>query len=142
VSVLVIDASVVIKWFVPEVHSDAARHLLARSHDFVAPDLLFAEAANTIWKKTQRRELTSQAARRLVADLGRIAVDTVPSPTLIEDAHALAIGTRCTVYDALYVALAARLNTSLVTADQRLVAALCAFPLVAAHVQFVAESEA
>jgi predicted nucleic acid-binding protein len=46
------------------------------------------------------------------------------------------------VYDALYVALAVRLNTSLVTADQRLVAALSAFPLVAAHVQFVAECDA
>ena len=140
-SPLVIDASVVIKWFIPEVHSDAARRLLARPHDFVAPDLLFAEAANTIWKKTQRRELTPEVARRLVADLGRIEVDTLPSRALIEDAHALAIGTQCTVYDALYVALAVRLNTSLVTADQRLVAALRAFPLAAAHVQFVAEFE-
>jgi predicted nucleic acid-binding protein len=142
VSSLVIDASVVIKWFIPEVHSDAARRLLARSHDFVAPDLLFAEAANTIWKKTQRRELTSEVARRLVTDLGRIEVDTLPSRALIEDAHALAIGTRCTVCEALYVAVAVRLNTSLVTADQRLVVALRAFPLVAAHVRFVAEFEA
>ena len=30
VSVFVVDASVVIKWFVPEIHSDAARRLLSR----------------------------------------------------------------------------------------------------------------
>lgn len=139
---VVIDASVVIKWFVPEIHSEAARRLLTQSHDFVAPDLLFAEAANTIWKKAQRRELTPEAARQLVADIGRIAVDTIPSRALVEDAHALAISTRCTVYDALYVALAARLDSSLVTADRRLVAALTAFPMVTAHVRFVAEFEA
>ena len=50
-SVFVVDASVVVKWFVPEIHSDAARRLLVLPHEYVAPDLLFAETANTIWKK-------------------------------------------------------------------------------------------
>ena len=42
-SVLVVDASVVVKWFVPEIHSDAARRLLVLPHEYIAPDLLFAE---------------------------------------------------------------------------------------------------
>jgi predicted nucleic acid-binding protein len=58
VSTFVVDASVVIKWFVPEVHSDAARRLLERSHQYVAPDLLYAETANAIWKKVRRGELS------------------------------------------------------------------------------------
>lgn len=45
------DASVVVKWFVPEIHSDKARRLLNAPHEYVAPDLPFAETANTIWKK-------------------------------------------------------------------------------------------
>ena len=55
-SAFVVDASVVVKWFVPEVHSDAARRLLTLSHEYFAPDLLFAETANTIWKKIRRGE--------------------------------------------------------------------------------------
>lgn len=35
-SVFVVDASLVIKWFVPEVHADAARRRLA-NHPLLAP---------------------------------------------------------------------------------------------------------
>jgi predicted nucleic acid-binding protein len=78
VSVFVVDASVVVKWFVPEIHSDAARRLLVLPHEYVAPDLLFAETANTIWKKIRRQELTAEEGRQLVADIGQIAVETIP----------------------------------------------------------------
>jgi predicted nucleic acid-binding protein len=77
VSILVVDASVVVKWFVPEIHSDAARRLLVLPHEYLAPDLLFAETANTIWKKIRREELTAEAGQQLVADVGQIAVRTV-----------------------------------------------------------------
>jgi len=137
VSVFVVDASVVVKWFVPEIHSDAARRLLALPHEYVAPDLLFAEAANTIWKKIRRKDLTVEEGHQLVADMGRIAVETVSCRALAEDAHALANATGRTVYDAMYIALAVRLNTRSITADDRLEAALRNIPVVAAHVQLV-----
>jgi predicted nucleic acid-binding protein len=137
VSVFVVDASVVIKWFVPEIHSDAARRLLQLPHDYVAPDLLFAETANTIWKKVRRRELTGADGRQLVADIGQIAVETVSCRALAEDAHALANGTGHTVYDCMYIALAIRLNTSAMTADTRLEAALKKVPALAGHVQLI-----
>jgi predicted nucleic acid-binding protein len=136
-SVFVVDASVVVKWFVPEIHSDAARRLLALPHEYIAPDLLFAETANTIWKKIRREELTAEEGRRLVADIGQIAVATVPCRALAEDAHALANATGRTVYDAMYVALAVRLSTRSITADDRLEAALKEIPAVAGHIQHV-----
>jgi predicted nucleic acid-binding protein len=137
VSVFVLDASVVVKWFVPEIHSDAARRLLLLPHEYVAPDLLFAETANTIWKKIRREELTAEEGQRLAADIGHIAVETVPCQALAEDAHALANATGRTVYDSMYVALAVRLNTQSITADDRLEAALTMIPAVAGHIQFV-----
>jgi predicted nucleic acid-binding protein len=137
VSVFVVDASVVVKWFVPEIHSDAARHLLVLPHEYVAPDLLFAETANTIWKKIRREELTAEEGQQLVADIGQIAVETVPCRALAEDAHALASATGRTVYDSMYVALAVRLNTRSITADDRLEAALRNVPAVAGHIQLV-----
>jgi predicted nucleic acid-binding protein len=135
VSVFVVDASIVIKWFVPEVHSDAARRLLAYSHDYIAPDLLFAETANTIWKKVRRSEVSPRDGERLLADVGRAAVETVPCRALAADAYALATATGRTVYDAMYLALAVRLDTQVITADERLARALA--PLFAAHIQTV-----
>jgi len=135
VSLYVVDASVVVKWFVPEIHSDKARRLLDAPHEYVAPDLLFAETANTIWKKIRRKELTAEEGQRLVADMGRIAVETCRS--LAEDAHALANATARTVYDCMYVALAVRLKTRSITADETLEAALRRFPAVAQHIQLV-----
>ena len=54
---LTVDASVVVKWFVPESLSEEARLLLDYPHDFQAPDILLAEFGNTIWKKFRRGEV-------------------------------------------------------------------------------------
>jgi predicted nucleic acid-binding protein len=137
VNIFVVDASVVVKWFVPEIHSEAARRLLALPREYVGPDLLFAEAANTIWKKIRRKELPADEGPRLVADIGRIAVETVTCRALAEDAFALANATGRTVYDAMYLALAVRLDTRLITADERLEAALRNVPAVADHIELV-----
>jgi predicted nucleic acid-binding protein len=133
-SVFVLDASVVLKWFVPEVHSDAARRLLNAPHQYLAPDLLFPEAGNAIWKKVRRGELTPEEAQRLVADLSSVAVETIATRGLVGDAYALASATGRSVYDSTYVALAVRLETQLITADDRLEKALAAHPMIAAHV--------
>lgn len=134
-SAFVVDASVVVKWFVPEIHSEAARRLLTLPHQYFAPDLLFAETADTIWKKVRRGALTAEDGRHLVADIGRIAVETIACRVLAGDAHELANATGRTVYDSLYLALAIRLRTCMLTADDRLAAAITAFPMAAAHIQ-------
>jgi predicted nucleic acid-binding protein len=41
------------------------------------------------------------------------------------------------VYDALYLALAVRLETQMLTADERLANALAAMPGVSAHIQSI-----
>jgi predicted nucleic acid-binding protein len=142
VSIFVVDASVVVKWFVPEIYSDAAARLLSRDHQYIAPDLLFAEAANTIWKKARRQELTADQSRRLVADIGRAGVEAISCRSLAEDAHALATVTGRTVYDAMYLALAVRLETQMITADERFVEGLKQFRTLAKHVAHVRDLSA
>ncbi|HMF93462.1 MAG TPA: type II toxin-antitoxin system VapC family toxin [Vicinamibacterales bacterium] len=136
-SAFVVDASVVVKWFVPEIHSDAAHRLLELPHRYFAPDLLFAETANTIWKKVRRGELKSAQGQQLVADIGRTAVEAIPCRMLAEDAFALAITIDRTVYDCLYLALAVRLNTRMLTADTRFVIGLAHLSLLAKHVELI-----
>lgn len=133
-SVFVVDASVVIKWFVPEIHSHAARRLLERDDHYFAPDLVFAETSNAIWKKVRRGELSSAQGQQLVNDLGSIAVETITARALANDAYSLAISTGCSVYDAMYLALAVRLDTKMLTADERLANTLTEMPLTASHI--------
>ncbi|MGJ3628099.1 type II toxin-antitoxin system VapC family toxin [Sphingomonas sp. MMS24-JH45] len=52
---MVIDASVAVKWFVPEEDSDRAFKIVAL-HQLCAPSLLRTEVGNAIWKKLRRGE--------------------------------------------------------------------------------------
>jgi predicted nucleic acid-binding protein len=139
-TVLVLDASVVVKWFVEEVHAAEARLLLDASTPYAAPDLIFAEVANTIRKKVRRGDLSNEAAEEIVKDLTLIDINTVPCHDLTREAHALAAATDRSVYDAMYLALAIRLDTRLITADQRFANAIRSRPLLAAHIQFLADT--
>jgi predicted nucleic acid-binding protein len=137
VSVFVVDASVVLKWFFPETQSDAARRLLDAAHQYVAPDLLFPEVGNAVWKRVRRGELTSDEGQRLIGDIANVAVETIATRGLIGDAFAIATASGQTVYDSTYLALAVRLDTQLVTADQRLQNAVSGHPALVEHIRMV-----
>lgn len=138
-SVFVVDASLVVKWFVPEVHSVAARKWLDASHDYLAPDLIFPEVGNAIWKKVRKGELSPEEAQGLVSDLSVVGVETVSMRALASDAHALAVRTGITVYDATYLTLAVRLQTKVITGDDRFARKLAEHPLLAQRVRSVAD---
>ncbi len=91
VTAFVVDASLVVKWFIPEVHSAAARRWLDTSHEYIAPDLVFPEVGNAIWKKVRRGEFTPEVAQSLVDDLATVGVEAVSMRVLVSDAHALAV---------------------------------------------------
>lgn len=136
-SVFVVDASLVVKWFVPEVHSAAARKWLDASHDYIAPDLMFPEAANALWKKVRKGELHPDQAQSLVSDLSAVGVEEVSMRALVSDAHALAVRTDITVYDATYLTLAVRLETQVITGDDRFARKLAEHALLAPHIRSV-----
>jgi predicted nucleic acid-binding protein len=135
VTVFVVDASLIIKWFVPEIHSESARRWLGASHDYVAPDLLFSEAGNAVWKKVRRKELDENEARQLVVDLAQVAVETVATRSLLQDALALALTVGITVYDAMYLTLAVRLDTEVITGDSRFADKIAEHPLLVKHIR-------
>ena len=130
----VIDSSVAVKWFVPEVFSEEASRLLDGSWELLAPDLLFPECANTLGKKVGRGELTAAEARAVLAALQQVPLVTVSSSELVDAALEIAMTHQRSVYDSLYVALAVARECALVTADDRLVNALARGPL-AGHVR-------
>lgn len=103
---LVVDASVVIKWLLPELHSGAARRVLSKDNELLAPDLLWAEVGNVLWKRCRARQITADDARDLLLDFKRFPVSITPSALLISAALDIATRLNRTVYDSLYLALA------------------------------------
>jgi predicted nucleic acid-binding protein len=120
----VVDASVAVKWFVPEVLEAEAKRFLDPNNVLFAPDLLPSEFGNILWKKVRRGEITDAEAQRITAELQDAPIVFTPALDLLPDALRIATSTGRTVYDSLYVALAVARQCRLVTADQRLYNAL------------------
>jgi predicted nucleic acid-binding protein len=126
---VVVDASVAIKWVIPEADSPTADLLLGGGHTLLAPDLLWTEVANVLWKHKRRGSLTTADAEGLLLDTKSLAVLLQPTRPLLASALRIAMEFDRTVYDSLYLALADELGTQLVTADKRLANALANTPL-------------
>jgi predicted nucleic acid-binding protein len=120
----VVDASVVIKWFVDEVHAESARRLQEDQYELFAPDLLWPECGNILWKKVRRGELTLDEARLIWSSLEQQPISAFQSRLVLELALEVAFDTNRTVYDSCYLALAMLIGCQLVTADQKLFNAL------------------
>ncbi|MEO1401661.1 MAG: type II toxin-antitoxin system VapC family toxin [Cyanobacteria bacterium J06635_1] len=120
----VVDASVGIKWFVPEIHSEAARHLINIRCELLVPDLFFPEIGNILWKRVRRGEDTAENARQTYADLRLVPMQVYESVPLASLALEIALHSGRTVYDSLYLSLAILKQCSMITADLKLFNAL------------------
>lgn len=118
---LTVDASVVVKWYVSENHSEEARLLLAHRIERHAPDILLAEFANTIWKKARRNEIADTRAYFDELPHLRKVIDLHAGADHIERAAQIALEIDHPVYDCLYLACAEATGSILITADRKLV---------------------
>jgi len=125
----VVDASVVAAAFFREPYAHAARRLLASGAELHAPDLVWAELGNVVWKRRRRREIDESEAVELIRDMLTLPLSITPGEVLLDAALRLAMRTGRTVYDCLYLALAVDQRTRLVTSDRRLINALGDTPL-------------
>ena len=116
----VVDASVAIKWYLPEPHDDCAARLRREGTDLDTPELLYAEIGNALWKRVRRGELTTEEAGRIVEAVSRQPLEVHPCRMLSGAALQIACSTGLTVYDSLYLATALLTDGRLVTADRRL----------------------
>lgn len=118
---MIIDASVAIKLFTPEEHSDQAERLL-QSENLSAPDLLAAEVANAFWRMIRQGKFAAPPTR--LSLLETFVPDLVPSVDLLQDSLALAVALDHPAYDCFYLALAIRRDERLITADRRFLTAI------------------
>jgi predicted nucleic acid-binding protein len=131
-----VDASVVLKWFLPESDSASADFLLEKflnnEAELLAPDMLLVEIASALWKRVVlRNELTPDEATLVYRDLLTMPLSLISTEALAEAAFQLAMKHKHPVYDALDCALAVERQCDFVTADQTLVNKLCGdFPFI------------
>jgi predicted nucleic acid-binding protein len=137
VSLVVVDASVAVKWFLPESGEGLVSQALALldAYDkqevrFVVPDLFYVETASAIWKAVRAGRVPRAFGDQALVLLIQREFPTFPSLKLLDTAFQIAADRGRTVHDSLYVALAVQTKSQLITADERLANALAArFPV-------------
>ena len=133
----VLDASVAAKWVLPakdELLRDEAFHLLdayeAAEVSLLVPDIFWPECGNIIWKAVRQGRLSRVHAEAAVQVLLDRELPTMSSSELLPEALAIAFNFGRSVYDSLYVSLAAHSKNELITADEKLANAMGAkFPI-------------
>ncbi len=118
-SIYVVDASVAAKWFFDEPLSDESTRLLDPSHVLHVPDLFRIEIDSVLCKKIRRGEISEGEAQEIRSTVDIFPLQKHPFQFLIDSAFELAVQTRSSPYDCLYLILAISLGAQMVTADRR-----------------------
>jgi predicted nucleic acid-binding protein len=122
--VVVLDASVAVRWIVAEEGSVEAAELLERDFSWITPRLLLTEVASALRHKVADAALRPAAASQSLDGLLQAIADGVirlaDDERIIAHALLLAMSLDHKVPDCVYLALAEREGASLATADDRL----------------------
>ncbi len=122
----VVDASVVVDWVAPGIDADAPAlgalaKLSSTNAELLAPRLLPEEVSNALLTGVRRRRWSGAAADRSQLLLRELPIDLADQRRDLERAWELARRyDNHPVYDLLYVALAERRGTQLLSADEAL----------------------
>jgi predicted nucleic acid-binding protein len=121
----VIDASVAVKWLVPEEGSDEADRLLSGSQKLYAPELIRVEVAAALTRRFRTGQTPAAEVREDCARWPEMLAEGILILTPVEEdyieAVALALQLKHPFQDCLYLALAQRLKVPLVTADPKFI---------------------
>jgi predicted nucleic acid-binding protein len=130
----VVDASVLVKWFLYQHEADRDRalalrdlHVSGQSTIFV-PHLALLEVMNAVRLSPKAKEKDGETAVQALQDLH---LETkLPDSALLRKANAIAWAYNITIYDALYVALAEQVGYPLITADGAMIGKLTGHSIV------------
>jgi predicted nucleic acid-binding protein len=121
---MIVDASVALKWFLPEAGSREAIALQTGTHNLAAPSLIRTEVAGGICRATRgnaprlSEAEADQLCSRWLSKLEQRILEIVPDESLLKEACGLAISLGHPLPDCLYLELAFRWNIPLITADR------------------------
>jgi predicted nucleic acid-binding protein len=119
---IVLDASVAVKWLCSEVQTEIANDLLETSEQFAAPALIRMEVADAVVRRFRTGQVAEEAAKQ-ICDKWHLLLDArfvalLPDQELFASAQQLAFQCKHTIADCLYLAAAKSLRCKLITADR------------------------
>ena len=121
---LVVDASVALKWMLDELGDQQARALVETGEPLIAPELIIAEVANAAWRRFTSGQIPIRQAMLINAEIPRVFSELFALAPLRGRALSIAAELRHPVYDCFYLALAEDEDAVMVTADHRLIGRL------------------
>jgi predicted nucleic acid-binding protein len=122
--VIVVDASVAVKWYLPEEGTTQALALLRNPEQLIAPSIIKMEVSAAITRRIrdQEKPITAAEAKdhceEWFADLSQDAVRLVPEDEILLCGIALSGKLKHPLQDCLYLAVAEMRQLPFVTADQ------------------------
>ena len=122
--IVVVDASVAVKWYVKEIHDAEAELLLGGDFELHAPELAIPEFGNIIWKKCRSGSLVNRDALKIIHAFCNENIIFHAQRSLLPAAVNEANATGQSVYDWTYRILAVSLSCMFVTADNKFYRAL------------------
>jgi predicted nucleic acid-binding protein len=130
----VVDASVLVKWFLYQQEEDRDRalalrelHISGRSPIHI-PEFAVVEVLNLVRFAPKAKEEDGELALEALQDLH---LQTKPLEfDLVRKANAIAWAYKVTIYDALYIALAEQVGYPLITADEAMIGKLTGHSIV------------
>ncbi len=135
---MVVDSNVIAYALLGPVEKrDAARRALQSVDEIAVPDLFFAEYASIVWQWATKLEASLPQFLGAMDDAEGLVERVVSCRSLWRSALGTALQVRHSVYDCMYVALARRLHSRVVTFDARL---LVVFPQDTLPAEAYAES--
>lgn len=103
-----------------EEFRDESLAAISRASEVWAPESLKAEMVNTVWQWVHFADAPIETALEVLRDTEIVVTHFVSSSELWEDALELAVARRHSAYDTLFVALAVRTGSRVVTYDREL----------------------
>ena len=122
---IVVDASVAVKWFVPEPGEEAAQQLLKGAEPLVAPGLIRLEVGSAVLRCFRDGRIKEDKAHTAIEDWEKLLADgimqRVDDNELFKKAVDLSFACRHKLADCFYLAVATMFNAQLITADRPLI---------------------
>jgi predicted nucleic acid-binding protein len=116
---LVIDASVAVKFVTKEPGRDEALSILGGADEIVAPDWILMEVGHAMRRKVSENLLDADSAHNNLSQLPTFFDRILPSSEFLQPALRLAFAIDHALYDCLYLALALSEGGVLLTADRK-----------------------
>jgi len=114
----VVDSSIIAKYILREEGWEQVRKYLEEGA--LTFKIAIKEALNALWKRVVMKEIESNYAFQVAKILLKHPiVKFEPQDPYLPDAFRIATARKITVYDALFIALAKRHNSKLITSDRK-----------------------